>query len=166
MMLGFDWRHQNVSENTGSDNETFPLSIGVSTMRTSERTHTIVFRYQQSSSSAIVETLTEQNDPEYDALFGTRQNNSHNSIEEILILAPGSDIILLLWTYIKSDNHPEDQECYTISIVSTDIKGVRELFTCNEDENNSTKFFCDHTICIDDDDGQFTSIIMIVSCLA
>ena len=150
MIIGFDQRHQTILENSSS----LPFFIDVSTQRTSERNLTIVFRYQESSNTAIVETFTQQNNPEYDALFGTNQNPSDSSIREILILNSGDNTIPSLRTLIRNDNHPEEQECYTISIITADIRGVRRLFTCNEDESNPTDFFCDHTICIDDDDGQ------------
>ena len=152
MIIGFDQRWQNVSENAGRDNETFPLFIDVSTMRTSERNHTIVFRYQQSSNIAI------QSNPLYDALLGNGTDMEippHKSIEFTHILNPGSHVIPSLMAMVRNDNHPEDRECYTISIITRDVKGVREVFFCNEDESNPTDFFCDHTICIDDDDGQF-----------
>ena len=133
----------------------FPLFVTVSTLRTSERSHTIVFRYQESSNTAIVETFTIQNNPLYDALFGNRTDNVPlgDPIQVIEILNPGIDVIPSLMTKIRNDFRPEDQECYTISIMTPDIEGVRESFTCNEDDSNSTEFFCDHTICIMDDDG-------------
>ena len=71
------------------------------------------------------------------------------------ILRPGNSMIPSLMTVVQNDSRPEELECYTINIITTDIEGVRELFTCNENESNSTDFFCDHTICINDDDGQF-----------
>ena len=155
MIIGFNQRWQNVSENAGS------LSINVSTLRTSERNHTIVFHYQESSNTATVETFTLQNNPLYDALFGNRTDTYTHSGEPIVvthILRPGNGMIPSLMTVVQNDSRPEDLECYTIHIITTDVEGVRELFTCNEDDSNSTDFFCDHTICIDDDDGQFTSV--------
>ena len=155
MIIGFNQRGQNVSENAGY------LSIDVSTNRTSERNHTIEFRYQESSNTAIVETFTTQNNPLYDALFGNGTDTDTAPDESIVvthILHPGNSIIPSLMTMIQNDSRPENQECYTISIITRDIKGVRELFMCNKDERNPTDFFCDHTICIDDDDGQFTSM--------
>ena len=150
MIIGFDQRWQNVSENAGS------LSIHVSTMRTSERNHTIVFHYQKSSNTAVVGTFTQQDDPEYDALWIDADIPPDESIVVTHILNPGNSMIPSLTTMVCNDSFPEDRECYTISIIVTDIEGVRELFTCNGDESNPTAFFCDHTICIDDDDGKFT----------
>ena len=155
MIIGFNQRWQNVSENTGS------LSINASTLRASERNHTIVFHYQESSNTATVETSTLQNNPLYDALFGNRADTdmpSDGTIVVTHILRPGNSMIPSLMTVIQNDSRPEDLECYKINIITTDTEGVRELFTCNEDESNSTDFFYDHTICINDDDGQFTSV--------
>ena len=133
----------------------YPLSINVSTLRTSERNHTIVFRYQESSNTALVETFTIQNNPLYDALFGNRTDSVHSGEPIVVteILNPGIGTIPSLMTKVRNDNRPEDRECYTISIMTPDIDGVRKSFICNEDDSNSTDFFCDHTICIVDDDG-------------
>ena len=155
MIIGFDQRHLNVSENAGDSTNLSSLSIPVSSVRTSERDYRIVFRYQESSNTAIVEALTNQSNPAYDALFGIRRDNALPGAPIVVtqILKLGSIMIPSLITKVRNDIRPEDRECYTISIMTTDIEGVRESFTCNEDEIKPTDFFCDHTVCIIDDDG-------------
>ena len=159
MKIGFNQRWQVVSENAVSLMNQSTLSIAVSSLRVSERNHTIVFRYQESTNAAKVETFTVQNNPQYDALFGIRTDSDTPLGEPIVVthvLTAGSSKIPALMTRVRDDVRPEDTECYTISILTPDIEGIRESFTCNEDEKNPTDFFCDHTICIIDDDGQFT----------
>ena len=158
MIIGFAQRHQNVPENASHLMDQFPVAINISVPMISERIHKIMFHYHESINTARVGTLTQQDDLDYDAFFGTRQNTKGDSIVDIMILNSGNDTIPSLRTLVQNDIRPEEQECYTINIITTDIEGVRELFTCNEDESNLTDFFCDHTICIDDDDGQFTNI--------
>ena len=155
MIIGFDQRYSNVLENAGGTTDLSSISISVSSMRTSERDYKIVFRYQQSSNTAIVETFTNQSNPLYDALFGIRRDNGLAGAPIVVtqILRLGNIMIPSVMTKVRNDIRPEDRECYTISIMTIDIEGVRESFTCNEDDSNSTKFFCDHTICIFDDDG-------------
>ena len=76
------------------------------------------------------------------------------------VLEALEDTIPPLTTFIRDDRRPEDEECFTISIVPVDVLGRRELFACNEDDSGEGNYFCQHTICIMDDDGRFTFIIL------
>ena len=60
-------------------------------------------------------------------------------------------------TFIRNDFNPEGIECYTLRIFPVGVPGRRELFTCNEFEDGvgADNCFCEHTICIEDDDGEF-----------
>ena len=136
-----------MSENAGGGVDLFPLFISVSTASTSERNHKIVFRYEQNTSTALVEALTQPNNPQYDVLFGTRVN-SDDPLEVAYLLKAGVSVIPPLMTMVRNDLHVEDHECYTISILSDEI-------SCSEDDSDMNGFFCDHTVCILDDDGQF-----------
>ena len=153
MIIGFTSRSQTVSEGDapfGSDFNT--LSIGVATERTSERHHTIVFRHLESRSTAIVQSNVIQRDPLFDAIFG---NEDNDPLEERFILRPGRDVIPSRVTSVRNDFRIENDECYTIGIFNTNIDsgpGGFELFSCN-DEEDATEYFCDHTICITNDDG-------------
>ena len=152
MIIGFTSRSQTVSEGDappGSDFNT--ILIDVATERTSERIHTIVFRHLESASTAIVQYLI-QRDPLFDVLFGGEDNDP---LEERFPLQPGSDVIPSLVTLVRNDFRPEDDECFTFGIFTTDITGARELlFSCNDDEDMADTFFCLHTICITNDDGR------------
>ena len=151
MIIGFTSRSRTVSEGDapgGSDFNT--LSIDVATERTSERTHTIVFRHLESASTAVVQSNFVQRDPFFDAIFG---NEDNDPLEEQFPLQPGESEIPSRVTGVLNDFRPEDDECYTIGIFTTDIGGPRELFDCNDDDDMEDNFFCLHTICITNDDG-------------
>ena len=90
----------------------------------------------------------------YDATFGVRVNLNY-PIRESRDLLPGERTISPpLQTDIRNDLIPEEIECYTIRIVPVDVPGRRELFTCYEDNAGADSYFCEHTICIEDDDGK------------
>ena len=152
MVIGFTEKSQTVSEGQ-EPGLVFQLMLSVSTLRTAERLHLMIFRYQPSSSSAIVEPLIEQLDLNYDALFGSRRGPT-DPIQEGRDLEQGASDIQPLLTLIRDDVIVEPDECYVIRIFPMDIEGHRELFTCNEDNSGATSFFCEHTICIEDDDGK------------
>ena len=154
MIIGFTSRSQTVSEGDAPFGFDFNrLTINVVTERTSERNHTIVFRHLKSASAAIVQSNIIQRDPLFDALFG---NEDNDPIEETFPLKPGSDVIPPLVTSVRNDFRPENDECYTIGIFTTDVRGARELHTCNNDDM-ADNFFCLHTICITNDDGRFVA---------
>ena len=153
MIIGFTSRSQTVSEGDARSGEDFNLLlIDVATERTSERIHTIIFRHLESASTAtVVSMFLQGGNFLFDALFG---NEGSDPIEERFPLQPGSDIIPSRVTEVLNDFRPEEDECYTIGIFTTDIPGARELFSCNDDEDMANNFFCLHTICITDDDGR------------
>ena len=153
MVIGFTQRRQTVSESDADPGQDlFLITIGLATMIKSDRIHTMLFRIQDSS--AIVEPLN-QEDPAYDAIFGTRNPNRENAIEVERDLEAGVMDIIPLTTSVRNDFGAESEECYTISISPLDIPGARELFMCKPDDDNSTNYFCRHTICIEDDDGMY-----------
>ena len=110
------------------------------------------FRLLEGSTNATVETLTPSSEI-YDATFG-RRGSLNDPIETDIDLLPGQ-ISAVVLTFIRNDFMSEDLECYTIRIFSADIPGRRELFTCYEDSAIADNYFCEHTICIEDNDGMF-----------
>ena len=152
MIIGFTQRFRNVSEGQVSGVDLFQLEINVESVRTAERGHPMVFRLQEASTNATVETLIPTN-PVFDATFGGRENLT-DPIQENFDLEAGTRTILPLLTAIRNDLIPEVLECYSIRILPVDIPGRRELFECNEDDDMADNYFCVHTICIHDDDGE------------
>ena len=108
---------------------------------------------------ATVET-TDLNDPMFndnvDALFGDRANpnNPHDLLEIERILEKGRhEPLNPLFITIFPDVRPEPDECFTINIFNPDTDGDGNNFMCNKNEDNPEDFFCDHTVCILNDDG-------------
>ena len=158
MMIGFSTRSQTVSESEAppGDDEFFRI-LNVTSLRTSEQGYLTVFRYQETSSTAKVEATNIQFSTDFDARFGTRETAS-DPIEDQRDLLPGNLVLSSgLPTSIVNDFRPESTECYTIRILSPDEDGIREVFLCNDDDVvDATDYFCRHTICILDDDGELT----------
>ena len=153
MVIGFNERSQTVSEGEIPTVDIFFILLDVSNIRTAERVHTMTFRYQEASSTAIVEPVIDQINPNFDALFGSRGLPT-DPIEETIDLEPGEDTLPPRRVQIRNDFVPEPNECFSIRIFTVDVIGRRELFTCNEDNTGATSFFCEHTVCIIDDDGK------------
>ena len=152
MVIGFTQRIRTVSEGQEGAVDLFQLQINVSSLRSAERVHPMVFRILESRTNATVETLTPSSII-YDATFGNR-DNPDDPIEFSWDLNPGERTVSQLLTAIRNDFIPEERKCFTIGIFPVDIPGRRELFTCNEDIAGADSYFCEHTICIEDDDGR------------
>ena len=147
--------------------ETF--SIDVHSNITSEVEYTIGFHHIQgrNPTDATVETadiLDPIFNSNFDARFGDHRdpNSSLNHLETTIVLEKGHLVPSgLLFTTIYPDVLLELDECYTISIFIIDTEtggtfgfgGGQVNYDCNENEDNPEDFFCDHTICILDDDG-------------
>ena len=167
MVIGFTQRMVTVSESMAPPGEDLlNIDIGVSTLRTSERKHPMVFRLQELTSSAIVEPFGRLEDPLLDALFGTR-DDSGDPIQEEFDLQVSVNTLPPLRAEIRNDLRFEDEECFTVRIHAVDVPGRLEFFECNEEGSN---FFCEHTICIQDDDGKdlacnSSALCLYVECL-
>ena len=120
------------------------------------------FRVQEASSSAIVEPIGEVVDQLYDARFGTR-DTIRDPIEVFFVLEALQDTISPLTTFIRNDLRPEYEECFTICIIPGDIPGNHVLFSCYDDYYGEDNYFCQHTICIGNDDGRFATFDYIHS---
>ena len=155
MLIGFTERIQTVSEGEAQPEEIIPITVNVSTNRISELNYTVYFRYQDVTSSAIVVPLS-SNDVEYDALFGERLD-SNEPIQAFQKKRPGqnSTSIELM---IFNDIIPEEEECFTLRMQAND-PSLWSWPKCNEQGDS---FFCEHTICIIDDDGKYKFIALII----
>ena len=153
MVIGFTERRRTVSEGLFPGVDEFELQIDVATLRVSDREHRMLYRVLSSGTARVV-SFEFFDSLDYDARFGTIQAGP---IEQEDVLLPGRDSIIPLQTAIRNDFVPEDEECYSIRIWPVDIPGVHVLFYCDFVDTSSTppmSFFCEHTICIEDDDGK------------
>ena len=162
MVIGFTQRMVTISESMALPGEDFfNIDISVSTLRTSEREHPMVFRLQESTSSAIVVPGGDLSNKFLDAVFGTRAH-SDDLIQQEFDLDVLVETIPSLPVDIRNDFFIEDEECFTIRIYAVDVPGRLELFRCNEEGPN---FFCKHTICIQDDDGKNLACNLLALCV-
>ena len=158
MIIGFTTRTVYVPENnTYPGGDVWLLPIEVATVRTAEREHPMIIRVQETISLAIVEPIGYVVNLLYDATFGTRDTIG-DPIDVFFVLDPLEDTIPPRTAFIRDDRRPEDEkECFTIRIIPVDVPGRREVFTCNEYDSGADNYFCEHTICIEDDDGRFAT---------
>ena len=164
MIIGFTERRRTVSEGIVPEGEDeFRLIYDVSALRTSERDHLMTFRLLEGISTATVNTRQELGDIDVlrnnDAVFG--QMREENDPIEVLLSLPLGRTTLPdeLPTFIRGDFDVEDDECYTVRVFAVDVPGVRRLFTCNS-EANATNYFCEHEICIINDDGKVYHLVI------
>ena len=155
MVIGFTQRRQTVAESDVLEGEDFiDFEIPVATLITAEREHPMDFRLQ-SGGTAIVEPRDDRTNLLLDAVFGSRAKVPTDPIEDFFILLPPpNDMLPPLIAEVRNDLRPEDEECFTIRIFPVDVPGRRELFVCYEDDDEQDNFFCETTICIEDDDGR------------
>ena len=153
MIIGFSKRVSTVPESDALEGEDlFPFDIDVAILRLAEREHRMLFRLQ-SGGTAIVEPDNDRVNAFLDATFG-RRNTPEHPIETDRSLRPFNNNFPSLRAEIRNDLRPEDEECFTIRILPVIVPGRQELFSCNEDDTGSTNYFCETTICIEDDDGK------------
>ena len=164
MIIGFTERRRTVCEGFALEGEDeFRLTYPVAALRTSERDHLMTFRLLEGISTATINTRRELNDTNIlrnnDAVFG--EMREENDPIEVNLSLPMSRTTLpeKLPTFLRDDFVPEDEECYTVRVLAKDVPGLRRLFTCNS-EADATNYFCEHEICIIDDDGKVYYIII------
>ena len=153
MVIGFTERRRTVSEGLVPGTDEFQLQIDVAT-RVSERERRMLYRVLSSSTATVV-SFEFRDNLDYDARFGVDQAYS---IGQEDVLLPGRNSTGPLRTAIRDDFVPEDEECYSIQISLIHYAGWHELFCCDFVDTSSTppmNFFCEHTICIEDDDGKY-----------
>ena len=156
VVIGFTKRNQTVREDLSTPTSENDILIDLATLRISERNVPMLFRVQEATSTAIVKPLTAIPDTRYDARFGS----TDSPIEEFFVLEPLQDTIPPLRVSIRNDNVPEGNESFTIRILLVDCIGDCASFTCNEDQDGASDYFCEHTVFIVDDDGMFNYVFI------
>ena len=146
MVIGFTEERQCVSENEVPGVYVY---IELATLRVSERSQTMLYRLLPIGTATVASFSATY----VDVLFGVESD----PIEITHFLLPGENTIRPLITQIVNDFIIEDEECFTIQISPINIPGIRELLICDfVDISTSppTNYYCEHTICIEDDDGK------------
>ena len=150
MVIGFIQRSTTVSEGTGFPENVFNISIGVDTLRVSEQEIQTAFILHNNRSTAVVSPFGSTT-LQSDAAFGSR-DSSGDGLAEYFNLTPDQTRIPPLIASILDDKAVESTECFIIRINFVSIPGEKEpRATCNEE---GPSFFCEHIICIEDNDGM------------
>ena len=154
MVIGFSQRIQTVSESEAPEgSDSLILTLDVHSLRFSETDYVVQFRALESSNASI-EAVNVQFRLLFDALFGTTKSPEAPITDNRGLRRGNLRLSNTLTITIINDFVSEDPlKCLTIRILSPDVVGDRQIFTCNEDEDKQLDFFCLHTICIEDDDG-------------
>ena len=157
MVIGFTEERQYVSENQVPGVDEFLVYIDLATLRVSEREHRMLFRLLASGAAYVV-SFASFSATDFDARYGGVEGDP---IEEMDFLDPGEDMIRPRRIAIVNDFIIENEECFTIQISPINIPGIRELFICDfVDISTSppTNYYCEHTICIEDNDGKIITM--------
>ena len=151
MFIGFPNRTSYVRENMFPTLSVFPIFRMLHSLRESEILYTVTI----SATGGTAEvTAADNRVGEWDVAFGT-------SISNILVvlqdLNPGETEITMIRADIMNDINAEDNETFTLRVSAADVGGIRRNFECYDDGEDPVEgnYFCDHTVIIIDDDGQF-----------
>ena len=160
MIIGFTESGRTVSESGNGipQMDSFQILINVTTLSVSERKYRMLYRILSTGKATVGPFVSFEND--FDARFGVTATEG-DSMEEMALLLPGESFISPLVVEIIKDTVPEDEECFSIQISPISIPGHRELFLCDY-----ANISCEHTICIEDDDGEFTLIYNVEMLMA
>ena len=150
MTIGFTSNFTRVSEADAlQGQEEFSIELLIMSPITSEISYSVPVRVQEMRNATIIAANQIGLLP-FDAAFGMIQDGV---IQRLTTLVSGQMRITLLPT-ISNDVNPEDNnKCFTLQIDKPDVCGVRAIFECDA-VVDGTRYYCFHTICIDDDDGE------------
>ena len=152
MTIGFTSNFTRISEARGSltGEEEFPIELLITSPITSEIEYSVPVRVQEMRNATIIAANELGIISPFDAAFGARREGV---IQRLTSLVSGQMRITLLPTISNDFNPEDDNKCFTLQIDKPDVGGVRAIFECDAVVND-TQYYCSHTICIDDDDGE------------
>ena len=84
-----------------------------------------------------------------DAGFGASTKNGSLLEEYAVLPSLGNYTEPPITAVIVNDIIPEPFECFTLSIFNSSSN----IFHCSDDSESVSEYFCEHTICIEDNDG-------------
>ena len=158
MVIGFTEKSKTISESAAL------IGINVAATRSSERLYPITVQHNEQRSTAVVGSLVGDSFNS-DIRFGVRQSPNDPLIQQA-DLQPGLTTLQIITAVIVQDLKIEPEECFTLQIFFTGYSSAREpLVTCNADDS-STNYFCEHTVCIEDDDGIYIYAFLLLMLLA
>ena len=149
MVLGFGERIQTVSEAEALLGEEFiNREFLITSSRISEVQYEVGVR-SVISGQPIIEPVDSPPNPQFDGLFGSREENTVNNLVYFDILHVATTRLPVLRVTIRDDLFLEDEECFVLSIFPVNPQEMIN-FMCHV---AGDEFLCIHEICIEDDDG-------------
>ena len=85
----------------------------------------------------------------FDGLYGNREQRTINNLVWMKELRVNTSMLTPLQVTIRNDITLEEEECFELSIFPVNPLLMTENFECN---TAGDEFFCQHEICIMDDD--------------
>ena len=150
MTIGFTSNFSRVSEAEGVGLDDFLVLVEIMSPITSEITYFVPFLVQEMRNATIIPDSERLLMVNYDASFGMR---NRMLIQQEHALLSGRTQITLLPTISNDLNIEDNNKCFTLQIDKPHVGGVRAIFECDA-VVDGTRYYCSHTICIDDDDGE------------
>ena len=160
MVIGFSERRQTVVE---GERNGIILPIHVHALRSSEVMHRVGFHINVINATATV-----------------MEHNSYNGVDAVFYSEPGEISIVTghclypgamdfnIPTIIVNDASVENTECFTIKIQNSsfscyedDGEGDGEGSGTSNEDNMMQNYFCQHTVCIEDNDGLLNLMLLI-----
>ena len=152
MTIGFALNFTRVSEAQGTltGQEEFLLSLLIMSPITSEISYSVPVHVQEMRNATIIAADEVGLIRPFDVAWGARQEGV---IQRLTSLVSGKTEITLLPTISNDLNIEDNNKCFTLQIDKPHVGGVRAIFECDA-VVDGTRYYCSHTICIDDDDGE------------
>ena len=151
MTIGFTSNFTRISEGDAlPGHEEFFLPLLIMSPITSEISYSVPARVQEMRNATIIAVNELGLIRPFDAAFGIRQEGV---IQRLTSLVSGQMQITLLPTISNDLNIEDNNKCFTLQIDKPHVGGVRAIFECDA-VVDGTRYYCSHTICIDDDDGE------------
>ena len=153
MFIGFPERRSFVRENEYPNLAVFPISRRLHSLRESEILYTLTISVTGGTAEV---TAAYNRVGDWDVAFGTISTISNIPVS-LLDLKPGDTEISMIGADIMNDVNPEDNKTFTLRVSAADVGGIRSTFDCYNDGEDPVEgnYFCDHTVTIIDDDGQY-----------
>ena len=141
--IGFSQRSQTLSEAGEGLGDIVRIQIGVHADRIVGRDYNLLITVQ--NANATVQATTSFDAFVTDVEFGAEYGDK---IQELRILY-ANKIEFQTFFSIVNNFVPEEDECFTLRISP---EQDTDTFNCSEDIDNARDYYCQHTVCIEDDD--------------
>ena len=156
IIIGFSEIERTVSEADAGDEDSFEVPVGIHSKVLSEIEFEVAIRVVVYDLATVV--ARDSSSTRWDAQFGAAQGNR---LVVTTRLKPGTLYLPDVMILVRNDLQSElEEKCCRISIEKTDF--FRTTFDCEKSPN--ANYSCDFTLCILDNDGEFSTLPYYVLC--